>query len=215
MVIKWHRQGFRLYWRWKSRKKMDRPAIPADIHTLIRHMARENPTWGAPRIQSELHLLGYTAAESTVAKYMGRPRKAPSQTWRTFLENHVPDIAAIYFFVVPTVTFRLLYCFVVLHHHGRRIVHFNVTQHTAARWTAQQIIEAFPYDEASRFLIVFNEDHLLRILTAYFSYHHESRTHLSLRSNAPIPREVEHPNAGKVISISQVSWLHHRYSRAA
>jgi transposase InsO family protein len=230
-------------------------------------MSLENPLWGTPRIHSELHLLGYAVAESTVAKYMSRHRKPPSQTWRTFLANHVGDIAAIDFFVVPTVRFRLLYCFIVLRHERRRVVHFNVTQHPTARGTAQQIIEAFPWDEAPRFLIrdcdgiygqdfcecvkhmgieevviayrspwqspfverltgsirrecldhliVFNEDHLLRILTAYFAYYHESRTHLSLDRNAPIPREVEHPNAGKVISIPQVGGLHHRYSRAA
>lgn len=116
-------------------------------------MAQENPTWGAPRIQSELRLLGYTVAESTVARYMGRRRKPPSPTWRTFLDNHVPDIAAIDFFVVATVSFRLLYCFLVLRHDRRRVVHFNVTPYPTARWTAQQIVEAFPFDEAPRFLI--------------------------------------------------------------
>jgi putative transposase len=116
-------------------------------------MARENPTWGAPRIQSELALLGLTVAESTVAKYMRRSRKPPSPTWRTFLENHMPDIAAIDFLVVATVSFRLLYCFVVLRHERRRVVHFNVTPYPTARWTGQQIAEAFPYDEAPRFLI--------------------------------------------------------------
>ena len=118
-VIAWHRQGFRLYWRWKSRTKPGRPKTKAEIRQLIRRMARENPTWGTPRIQSELALLGHTVAESTVAKYMERGRKPPSQTWRTFLENHVPDIAAIDFFVVGTVSFRLLYCFLVLRHDRR------------------------------------------------------------------------------------------------
>ena len=103
-------------------------------------MARENPTWGAPRIQSELALLGYTVAESTVASYMGRRRKPPSPTWRTFLENHVSDIAAIDFFVVATVSFRLLYCFLVLRHDRRRAVHFNVTPYPTTRWTARQVV---------------------------------------------------------------------------
>jgi len=152
-VIRWHREGFRLYWCWKSRKKLGRPKTEAEIRALIRRMARDNPLWGAPRIQSELALLGLMVAESTVAKYMGRARKPPSQTWRTFLENHVGDIAAIDFFVVATATFRLLYCFLVLRHDRRRVVHFNVTSHPTSRWTAQQVVEAFPFDTAPRVLI--------------------------------------------------------------
>lgn len=114
-VIRWHRQGFRLYWRWKGRSETPgRPKIDPGTRNLIRRMSCENPTWGAPRIQSELLLLGYTVAESTVARYMCRQHKLPSQTWRTFLENHVPDIAAVDVFVVGTVRFRLLYCMVVL-----------------------------------------------------------------------------------------------------
>ncbi len=116
-------------------------------------MARENALWGVPRIKSELALLGYDVAESTVAKYVKRRRKPPAQTWRTFLENHVRDIAAIDFFVVPTIRFQLLYCFVMLRHGRHRVVHFNVTAHRTARWSGQQIVEAFPYDEAPRFLI--------------------------------------------------------------
>jgi len=143
-VIRWHREGFGLYWRWKSRTKSGRPKTDPEIRKLIRRMARENPLWGAPRIQSELALLGHDVAESTVAKYMGRTGKPPSQTWRTFLENHVPDIAGIDFFVVATVSFRLLYGFVVLRHDRRRVVHFNVTPYPTARWTAQQVVEAFP-----------------------------------------------------------------------
>ncbi len=126
-VLRWHRDGFRLYWRWKSRKKPGRPKIDAEIRSLIRRISRENVTWGSPRIQSELALLGYTVDQSTVAKYMCRHRKPPSQTWRTFLENHVRDIAAIDFFVVPTVRFQLLYCFLVLRHDRRRVAHFNVS----------------------------------------------------------------------------------------
>ncbi len=152
-VIAWQREGFRLYWRWKSRKKPGRPKVEAEIRALIRRMARENPTWGAPRIQFELALLGYTVTESTVAKYMNRSRKPPAPTWRTFLENHVPDIVAIDFFFVATVSFRLLYCFLVLRHDRRRVVFFNVTSHPTARWTAQPVVEAFPFDEVPRFLI--------------------------------------------------------------
>jgi len=116
-------------------------------------MCRENPTWGAPRIQSELRLLGYEVSESTVAKYLWRPRKPPSQTWRTFLENHLGELAAIDFFTVPTATFRVLFCFLVLRHDRRRVVHFNVTANPTAVWTAQQVIEAFPFEEAPRYMI--------------------------------------------------------------
>ena len=153
-VIKWHRQGFKLYWRWKSRSsKVGRPIISKEIRDLIRQMSQENPTWGAPRIQSELKLLGYEVADSTVAKYMITPKKLPSQTWRTFLRNHVKQIAAVDFFTVPTVRFQILYCFIVLHHHRRRIVHFNDTANPTARWTSQQITEAFPYDSAPKYVI--------------------------------------------------------------
>jgi transposase InsO family protein len=152
-VIGWHRQGFKLYWRWKSRSgKSGRPPISRDIRELIRRMSRENPGWGAPRICSEMLLLGYEVAERTVAKYMARTRQPPSQTWRTFLDNHVPDIVACDFFTVPTATFRVLYVFIVLRHDRRQVVHFNITTNPYAQWTAQQIINAFPYEDAPRFL---------------------------------------------------------------
>jgi hypothetical protein len=115
-------------------------------------MARENPLWGAPRIQSELKLLGYEVAESTVAKYLPKRTKPPSPTWKTFLTNHLRETAAIDFFVVPTATFRLLYVFVVLSLDRRKVLHFNVTANPTSVWTAQQINEAFPYDEAPKFL---------------------------------------------------------------
>ena len=116
-------------------------------------MCRENPTWGAPGIQSELLLLGHNVAESTVAKYMVRQPKPPSPTWRTFLENHVGQIAAIDFFTVATITFRVLYVFLVLRHDRRRLVHFNVTTSPTAQWAAQQVVEAFPFEETPRFLL--------------------------------------------------------------
>jgi putative transposase len=137
----------------RKRKKRGRPKTDAEIRKLIRRRARENRTWGAPRIPSELALLGRTVAESTVARHTGRARKPPSQTWRTFLDNHVGDIAAINFFIVAAVSFRVLYCFVVPRHDWRRVVHFNVTPHPTARWTAQQVVEAFPFDTPPRFLI--------------------------------------------------------------
>ncbi len=149
-VIRWHRQGFRLYWRWRSQSRPGRPKIDAEIRQLIRRMSTENPTWGAPRILSELYLLGHSVAESTVAKYMVRQPKPPSQNWRTFLDNHIGQIAAIDFFTVPTITFRVLYCFVVLRHDRRQLVHVNVTANPTARWTARQVRQAFPYDEAPK-----------------------------------------------------------------
>ena len=153
-VIRWHRQGFRYYWRWKSRKgRIGRPDIPAEIRALIRSVSKQNRTWGAPRIQSELRLLGYNTAESPVARHMVRHPKPPSQTWRAFLKNHMAQTAAIDFFTVPTATFRMLFCFIVLRNDRRRLVHFNVTAHPTADWTTQQIIEAFPYDQAPRYFL--------------------------------------------------------------
>jgi putative transposase len=153
-VIRWHRQGFKIYWTRKSRAgKPGRPQIKQEIRELIQRMSRENPTWGAPRILSELLLLGHVVVQASVAKYMVRRRKPPSQTWRTFLDNHVPDIAACDFFTVPTATFRILYVFVVLRHDRRKILHFNVTTNPYAEWTGQQIVNAFPDDETPRFLI--------------------------------------------------------------
>ncbi|MCM3902761.1 MAG: integrase core domain-containing protein [Pyrinomonadaceae bacterium] len=153
-VIKWHRQGFKCYWRWKSRAgRVGRPRIDLEIRDLIRRMSHENPTWGVPRIQAELHLLGYKVAESTVAKYRVRIHKPPSQTWKTFLRNHAHEIVAIDFFTVPTVTFNVLSGFFVLLHNRRQVVHFNATAHPTALWTAQQIIEAFPEVTIPRFLL--------------------------------------------------------------
>ena len=153
-VIKWHRQGFKCYWRWKSRAgRVGRPMIDLEMRHLIRRISLENPTWGVPRIQAELNLLGYKVAESTVAKYRVRTRNPPSQTWKSFLRNHSKDIVAIDFFVVPTVTFNILYGFVALLHNRRQVVHFNATAHPTALWTAQQMIEAFPEEIATRFLL--------------------------------------------------------------
>jgi transposase InsO family protein len=153
-VIRWHRRGFKLFWRWKSRTgKVGRPKNELEIRRLIRRMSRENPSWGVPRIQSELALLGHTVSEATVRKYRTRHRKPPSQTWRTFLDNHARDIVAIDFFTVPTATFRILFAFVVLRHDRRRVVHFNATAHPTAEWAGQQIVEAFPEEEAPRFLV--------------------------------------------------------------
>jgi hypothetical protein len=240
-VIKWHRQGFKLYWRWKSKAPVGRPKIDKEIRELIKKMSLENPLWGTPRIQSELRLLGFDLAESTVAKYRVRGSASPSQTWKTFLSNHAKQIAAVDF--------------------------FNVTAHPTAEWTARQLIEAFPEDSAPRYLlrdrdqiygaefrlrvqgmqieevitaprspfqnpyaervigsirresldhlIIIGEDHLRRALRGYFDYYHNSRPHQGLDRNSPTPREVEGPAKGKVISIPQVGGLHHCYRRAA
>jgi len=153
-LVRWHRKGFRLYWTWKSRpRRGGRPTIDPDVRELIRTMSRNNIGWGAPRIHGELKMLGIQISESTVAKYMIRHRNPPSQTWRAFLANHTDCIAGIDFFTVPTATFRILYVFIVLSHDRRQIVHFNVTAHPSAMWTAQQLVEAFPFDSAPRYLL--------------------------------------------------------------
>jgi putative transposase len=146
-VIKWHRKGWKYFWHRKSRRgSPGRPKIDPEVIELIRRMSRDNVLWGAPHIRSELALLGHHVAESTVAKYMIRQPRQPSQTWRTFIANHMTVTAACDFFVVPTLTFKSLYCFVVLAHDRRTILHMNVTRHPTDEWTAQQIREAFPGD---------------------------------------------------------------------
>jgi len=152
-VVAWHRRGFRLFWTWKSRRRTGRPLVSADARALIRKMAHENPLWGAPRIHGELLKLGVQVSQATVAKYMARPATRPSQSWRTFLANHVRQIAAADFFVVPTATYRLLFVLVILAHERRRVVHVAVTRHPTAAWTAQQLREAFPWDQAPGYLI--------------------------------------------------------------
>jgi putative transposase len=266
-VIAWHRAGFRAYWRWKSRPIGGRPRVDAETRELIRRLWRENPTWGSPHIMAELAKLGIRVSESTVRKYKPRYRKPPSQTWKTFLKNHARDIVAVDFFVVPTITFRLLYVFIVMSHERRRVLHFNVTESPSARWTGQQVIEAFPYDTAPKYLlrdrdgiygadfvrrvrsmgtkqvvtackspwqnpyverlggsmrrecldymIVLNEQHLRRILLAYFVYYHESRTHMGLDNDCPIPRVVQPIDAGNVVVEPVLGGLHHTYRRRA
>jgi putative transposase len=153
-VIAWRRRRFRAYWARLSRSgKPGRPAVPREIRRLIRRMSSANPLWGAPRIVGELAKIGIGLPKSTVAKYMVRQRKLPSATWRAFLKNHVRGIVAVDFFVVPTVRNHILFVFLVLAHHRRRVLHFNVTANPTAEWTAQQIVEAFPWDEAPRFLL--------------------------------------------------------------
>lgn len=152
-VIAWHRQGFRLFWTWKSRRRAGWPTVPADVRALIGTMSHSNPLWGAPRIHGELLKLGVDVCQATVAKYMVVAGKPPSQTWRTFLANHVHQIAAADFFVVPTATCRLLFVLVILAHERRRIVHIAVTDHPSAAWTVQQLREAFPWSDLPRYLV--------------------------------------------------------------
>ena len=155
-VIRWHREGFKRYWRWRSRRCAGRPTKKADIRALVRRMAAENPTWGAPRIHGEIQKLGLEVSERTVSRYMPRRPANPDarQRWCTFLANHREVIAAMDFFTVPTVTFRVLYVFFVIHHARRVLVHFRATEHPTAAWITQQLREAFPYDQAPRYLIL-------------------------------------------------------------
>ncbi len=153
-VIRWHPKGFRRYWRWRSRPRgPGRPAESREIRGLIRRMSRENPLWGAPRIHGELLKLGIEVSEASVSKYMTRHRKPPSQSWRTFLSNHVASLASIDFFTVPMATFAVLFVFIVVRHDRRRIVHVGVTANPTMSWAAQQLREAFPWDNAPRYLI--------------------------------------------------------------
>ena len=267
-VINWQRQRFRDHWRRLSQQgKPGRPAIVKEMRELIQDMWKSNPTWGSPRIVGELHKPDMHVAKSTVEKYRPKIRKPSSPTWKAFLNNHITDIVACDFFTVPTATFQVLFVFILLAHERRRIVHYNVTAHPTTQWTAQQVIEAFPWDEAPRYLlrdrdriygehfqqrvahrgieevktasrspwqnpycervigsirrdvldqvIVLNERHLMRLLTAYFSYYHRFRTHLALDMDCPVARAVEPPECGHVRAVPEVGGLHHHYERSA
>ena len=153
-VIAWQKKRFRDYWRRLSQRgKPGRPAMSREVRELIQDMWRSNPTWGSPRIVGELHKLGINVAKSTVEKYRPRTRKPSSPTWKAFLSNHIEEIVACDFFTVPTATFRVLFVFIILAHERRRIVHVNITEHPTAQWTEQQIVEAFPWDTAPRYLL--------------------------------------------------------------
>jgi transposase InsO family protein len=152
-VIRWHRAGFRSYWRWKSRPLGGRPRTPADIRQLIREMSLANPLWGAPRIHGELLKLGIDVGQTTVAKYMVKRRRPPSQGWKTFLRNHADAIASMDMFVVPTISFRLLYGLVILHHSRRELLWLGVTSRPDAEWIARQLTEACGWCKAPRYLV--------------------------------------------------------------
>jgi hypothetical protein len=142
-LVRWHRAGFRCYWRWKSRALGGRPQIETELRVLIRRMNVENLLWGAPRIHGELLKLGFEVAQSSVAKYVVKRRGPPSQKWRTFLRNHAPDIAAMDLLVIPTIGFDLLYAFLIVRLDCRQPVWINVTTNPTAEWIARQITEAF------------------------------------------------------------------------
>ena len=152
-VIRWYRAGFCLYWRWKSRSRGGRPRVPLEIRRLIREMSLANRLWGAPRIHGELLKLGIDVAQSTVAKYMAKGGRGRSQTWKTFLSNHAAGIGAMDFLIVPTVGFKLLFVLVILRHQCRRLISLAVTTNPTAEWIARQITEAFPWNEAPKYLI--------------------------------------------------------------
>jgi hypothetical protein len=150
-VVQWHRQGFRLFWRWRSRS--GRPSVDREVRDLIRQMSAANPLWGAPRIHGELLKLGIEISQATVAKYMLRRRGMPSPTWRSFLRNQAQGITAIDMFVVASASFRLLDVMIILAHDRRKIVRLDVTRHSTAGWLARQLTEAFPWDTAPCYLL--------------------------------------------------------------
>jgi transposase InsO family protein len=156
-VARWHRAGFRAWWRWKSRHRGGRPRTDRELIALIRRMNQENPLWGGPRIHGELLKLGFDVAQSTVAKYMMSRSSGGGQSWKTFLRNHAKEIVAIDMLTIPTLTFECLYAFVVLGHGRRAILHVEVTKHPTAVWLAHQITEAFPWDTAPKFLVRDND----------------------------------------------------------
>src|SRR5215208_3793491 len=156
-ILRWHRAGFRVFWRWKSRNRAGRPRVDRGLRDLIQRMSNENPLWGASRIHGELLMLGFEVAQSTVSKYMVRRRNPPSQTWKTFLRNHAEAIAAIDMCVVPSLTFDLLFVFLVLGHGRRPLLWLEVTRHPTAEWLARQITEAFPWTSAPAYLVRDND----------------------------------------------------------
>jgi transposase InsO family protein len=262
-LLRWHRAGFRSYWRWRSRARGGRPSTSADIRWLIREMSVANPLWGAPRIHGELLKLGIDVGQTTVAKYMARRRRPPSQGWRTFLRNHADAIASMDLFVVPTISFRLLYGLLILRPSRRELLWLAVTAHPNAEWIARQLTEACGWKQAPQYLVrdrdgaygeafvrrlgamgirdrpisarspwqngyaerligsirrdcldhvvVFGEQHLRHLLNSYQKYYNEVRTHLSLRKDAPIPREAW--SVGRVVPLPILGGLHHQYVR--
>src|SRR5262245_27951232 len=262
-VIRWHRAGFRSYWRWRSRNRCGRPTVLLEIRRLIREMSIANPLWGAPTIHGELLKLGIDVGQTSVAKYMVRRRGPPSQGWKTFLPNHADGIAAIDLFMVPTISFRPLYGLLIMGHGRRQILWFGVTAKPTAEWIANQLTEACGWDQIPRYLIrdrdgaygeiferrvrsigirdrptsprspwqnacaerligsirrecidhvvVLGERHLRRVLLSYMTYYNDTRTHLSLYKDAPVPRTIQ--TSGRVSCQPILGGLHHLYAR--
>ncbi len=165
-ILRWHRTGFRMFWRWKSRRRAGRPRIDRGLRELIERISQENPLWGASRIHGELLMLGFEVAQSTVSKYLVRGSRPPSQTWKTFLRNHADAIAAIDMVVVPTVSFDRLFAFLVVGHGRRELLWVEVTRHPTAAWLAQQITEAFPWTSAPTYLVRDNDGCYGRVFTS-------------------------------------------------
>jgi putative transposase len=152
-IIAWQPTRFRDHWARLSRKGPGRPAIAKELRELIREISAANPRWGSPRILGERRKLGIPVAKSTIEKYRVRPRRPPSPSWRAFLKNHMTELVALDFFTVPTVDLKVRFVLIVLAHERRKVVHFNVTEHPTAQWTAQQLVEAFPWETAPRYLL--------------------------------------------------------------
>lgn len=165
-ILRWHRASFKMFWRWRSRNRVGRPKIDRGLRDLIQRMSRENSLWGASRIHGELLMLGFEVAQSTVSKYMTRPSKPPSQSWKTFLRNHAQAIAAIDLCVVPTLTFDRLFAFLVLGHARRQLLWVEVTRHPTAEWLARQITEAFPWASAPAYLVRDNDSAYGHVFTS-------------------------------------------------
>ncbi len=213
-VIRWHRQGFRAFWTCKSQRgRTDRPSVPAELAELVRTMALANRLWGAPRIHGELLKLGLHVSQRTVARLMPHRPKPPSQTWRTFLQTHVADLASVRYLLcdrdrIYGAEFR------------RRVQAIGIAEVLAAPRSPWQnpFVERMIGTirrELLDHVIVLNEGHLRRRLRSYFRYHRGSRTHLALEKDAPEPRAVEPPEHGRVVALPQVGGLHHRYVRRA
>jgi hypothetical protein len=203
-VLAWQKQRFRDYWRRVSQSsKSGRPAISKELRDLIRDMWRSNPTWGSPHIVGELRKLDITVATSTVGKYRSQVRQPPSPTWKAFLANHVKDLVVCDFFTVPTVQCRVLFVFIMLAHERRRIVHFNITEHPTAQWTAHQIVEAFPWDTAPRYL--------LRDRDSIYGETFQDRVgHMGIEEGKIAPRSPwQHPYCERVIGSIRCDALDH------
>jgi len=267
-VVRWQRDRFRRFWARLSKpygRRRGRPTTASEIRRLIEQMVSANPLWRAPRIHGELKMLGIPISERTVSRILRTLRRPPTQTWKTFLHNHLGQTVSMDFFTIPTITMRVLFVFIVLEHRRRQVLHFNVTEHPTATWTAQQIVEAFADREPARYVmrdrdsiygsdvrlriaslgmeevlsapqspwqnpyaerligsirreclnhfVILNAKHLKRTVALYFRYYHGSRTHLGLGKQCPFPRQVL--SSGRIVQISQVGGLHHRYERVA